>query len=424
MSGTVASRVSRLSKARPFWFLVSLLALAAVAAVVVPKAYALAFADDPCGEADDGSRVCPVGAVDTHYSIQLKGRSGCEPYHKFRVLSGSLPPGLSLASSGQLSGTPTHAGGWRAYLEVSDQGPEDGGPEWCTVVKQSEREFLFVIQAGLVVATASTPEAALGAPYSTTLTAAMKTGPDQTQPTPSPATWSVVDGQLPPGLALAANGVIAGTPTAQGAYGFTVRATLASGASATRPLAIEVRAAPLTLAAPQAISRTEVGLLVRIPLGVTGGTPPYTWTLAGGALPTGVALTPAGVILGKPTEAGIFRFTASVNDAGGQSLSHSSVLRVAPRLAIAFITTRPTGVVGRRYRARIPATGGVAPRQWSIVRGQLPPGITIHRQRGLLTGTPRRPGRYRAWIRVEDALGVRSTRAVVINVIAPRKRTR
>ena len=52
--------------------------------------------------------------------------------------------------------------------------------------------------------------------------------------------YSIVGGQLPPGLNLSPSGQLSGTPYAEGTYGFTVRAVSWSGASATRNDAIPV----------------------------------------------------------------------------------------------------------------------------------------------------------------------------------------
>ena len=46
--------------------------------------------------------------------------------------------------------------------------------------------------------------------------------------------WSLASGTLPAGLTLAPNGVISGTPTQGGLFGFTVQAN-ATGAACTRP---------------------------------------------------------------------------------------------------------------------------------------------------------------------------------------------
>lgn len=52
--------------------------------------------------------------------------------------------------------------------------------------------------------------------------------------------YSVVGGQLPPGLNLSPSGRLSGTPYAEGTFGFTVRAVSWSGQSAQRDYAIPV----------------------------------------------------------------------------------------------------------------------------------------------------------------------------------------
>lgn len=414
-SGTVASRVTRPTLRLQH---VLALALAAAAAIVaVPSAAGLGFNDTPCIESGpSGVRVCPSGTVDTPYSLQITARAGCEPYHTFRLLSGALPPGLEISSSGLISGTPTTAGTYLFYLEVADIGPDEGGPEWCTVVKRSEREFSIAIGAGLAITTTSAPAGTTGSPYSLALAAAAKLGPETFASLPAAPTWSV-EGALPPGLALnAETGLIAGTPTADGTYTFTVRASLPDGRSATRTLAIEVRTA-LAIVPPEEIPPAEVGVPVRVQLGATGGRPGYTWSLSSGSLPDGVALTAAGRIAGRPLVPGTFRFTATVTDAGGQSASYSGVLRVVPRLAIVRpLALRPV-VVGRFLRLRVVTTGGVAPTTWTLM-GALPPGLRFDAATVTLSGIPRAPGRFRVTLLATDALGVKAKRSYLLVVLA------
>ncbi|MDR2687883.1 MAG: putative Ig domain-containing protein [Oscillospiraceae bacterium] len=82
------------------------------------------------------------------------------------------------------------------------------------------------------ITTASLPGGAVGTPYSVTLAA---TG-DAT------ITWTLDGGALPGGLSLSTAGVISGTPTASGAFTFTVKAANAAG-SAAKTLSIAVSAA-------------------------------------------------------------------------------------------------------------------------------------------------------------------------------------
>jgi Domain of unknown function (DUF4082)/Putative Ig domain len=62
-------------------------------------------------------------------------------------------------------------------------------------------------------------------------------------------------------------------------------------------------------------------------LAATGGTTPYTWSLASGTLPAGLSLSTAGTISGTPTTAGSYPFTVQVKDAAAHSVS--APLRIA-----------------------------------------------------------------------------------------------
>jgi hypothetical protein len=107
-----------------------------VALVVVPSAAALRFPDD--------SYFVPAGVVGSRYSHQFKGDGGCGPAlpYQFRILNGGLPPGLSLASNGLVSGTPRQAGSWSFWVELSDQDPPSAS--WCRPAR-SEREFTIEV---------------------------------------------------------------------------------------------------------------------------------------------------------------------------------------------------------------------------------------------------------------------------------------
>lgn len=62
---------------------------------------------------------------------------------------------------------------------------------------------------------------------------------------------------------------------------------------------------------------------------MNGGRPPFTFSLANGALPAGLALDPAtGIITGQPTSRGEFQFTLSVRDALGRSTSRAFTLLI------------------------------------------------------------------------------------------------
>lgn len=61
----------------------------------------------------------PVGRVGLRYVTRLVASGGTTPYH-WKVISGSLPPGLRLAANGRISGTPTTSGRTRLIMRAQD----------------------------------------------------------------------------------------------------------------------------------------------------------------------------------------------------------------------------------------------------------------------------------------------------------------
>lgn len=82
---------------------------------------------------------------------------------------------------------------------------------------------------------------------------------------------------LPPGLALSAAGVISGTPTTAGVYGFSVVATDANGdQSAPQPLTITV--VPAVTVTVTGLPGAVVGQPYTFTLTASGGTAPFSWS--------------------------------------------------------------------------------------------------------------------------------------------------
>jgi large repetitive protein len=378
-------------------------------------AHALAFDDAaPCPVTIDNGApllVCPSGSIGNPYSLQVKARGGCEPSFVIRLVNGSLPPGLSISSSGLISGTPTQAGSYRFWLEVHDVGPAEGGPSWCTVPKDAEREFKLSIDSALQLVTNSIPQnASVGVPYTTTLQAALVTDPSNPTPiAPETLTWSVVGGALPPGLTLA-NGVISGTPTTEGSYQFQIQAALDASRKHFQTYSLTVRQPLKVVAAkPLATSPTptvwEVDLPFSAKLTPSGGSGTYTTALGAGSLPTGLTLGPDGTISGTPSAAGVFSAAVRFTDTEGRTLDYAAHFGIAGRLAVSTVALKP-GKVGRLYRARLATTGGVPVKKWKVLAGPLPKGLHFDPTLGTLSGTPTKAGRYRVTFQVTDGLKV------------------
>jgi hypothetical protein len=103
-----------------------------------------------------------------------------------------------------------------------------------------------------------------------------------------------------------------GLATAVSAGTTSISAALAGVTNGTT---LTVTAAPLAIVTTSLPSGVLNGAYSAT-LAASGGTMPYTWSIASGSLPTGLTLnTSSGAITGTPTAAGSFSFTARVSDA-------------------------------------------------------------------------------------------------------------
>lgn len=130
----------------------------------------------------------------------------------------------------------------------------------------------------------------------------------------TPYIWSLVNGSLPLGLSMS-SGVISGTPTVGGTSDFTVRVTDAAGSIADKPLRLAIIATTFQITTESPLPPATRKAAYSAPLIATGGTTPYTWSIASGKLPPGLSLnSTSGVINGKASKAGISIFTVKVAD--------------------------------------------------------------------------------------------------------------
>ncbi len=105
--------------------------------------------------------------------------------------------------------------------------------DWVLVIDDTSRLFPppGSTVTSLQIVSSLLPAGGQGAPYAAQLIANGGT---------TPYSWSVISGALAPGLSLATNGLISGTPAAAGAFGFTVGVTDASSATVTQAFALTV----------------------------------------------------------------------------------------------------------------------------------------------------------------------------------------
>jgi hypothetical protein len=311
----------------------------------------------------------------------------------------------------------------------------------------------------LTIITTSLPNGTAGVSYSQTLQAVGGTGS---------YTWSIVEGAaaLPPGLSLnTGTGLISGTPTAGGTYGFTAQVDdgsthvdlalsitvnvvlqkLVGADDATASLSLG--AGYMSLTRFQAVAtgnvvtfkvKSDKSANVKVAIyddssgepgalknAVDTGTPIVTgWnniTIASTPVIAGtyywLAIDSDTTIYSAMSSiGGNIRYKSAPysgftfpNPAGTGFSSGSGVIvllagwgSVTPAALTITTTSLPDGTRGIPYSQTLQATGGTGSYTWSLFSGSLPPGLGPITSGGLISGTPTTAGPYSFTARVDD----------------------
>jgi uncharacterized protein YhjY with autotransporter beta-barrel domain len=328
-----------------------------------------------------------VPKVATAYSQQLTASGGVAPY-AYTVSAGSLPAGLTLSSSGLLSGTPTAGGSFTATVQAADAHQFTGTQSYTLVVSS----------ATVSLTPATLPNPTAEAVYTTTLTAAGGT---------APYTFSVSSGTLPAGLSLnAATGVLSGTTNVTGSFTFSLRASDSStgaGApfSAANSYTVTVSAPTITVT-PGTLPAATVATAYSQQLSASGGVGPYAYTVSSGSLPAGLTLSSSGLLSGTPTAGGSFTLNVQAADAHLFTGTQSYTLTVASATVSLTPASLPNPTAEAAYSATLTATGGTAPYSYAVV-GTLPVGLSLNTATGVLSGTTNVAGSFPFSIKATDS---------------------
>jgi hypothetical protein len=365
--------------------------------------YTISMTSGPAPLAVSSTTPAPV-IMGTSYTWTATTSGGSGGPVTWAVTSGTLPTGLSLATDGTVSGTATAVGSSAVTLTATDS------------TTSASATVTFHVYDPVTVTDATLPSGIVGSAYSTALSSSA--GASATWSVPSPST-------APPGLTLASNGTLSGTPTTAGTWSFTARAyDPASTTSATMTVSLAVVPKVAVTHAPLADATT--GVAWSDSFDAPGGTGTSTWSISAGSLPPGLSVTPTGAstatVSGTPTAAGSYAFTLSATNAATAASASSTAsiplsLRVADPLLVTTSTV-PDAVPGVAYTATIGARGGVGPLTFSMTAGSvLPTGVSLS-SGGVLSGTAATVGDYPLGVTVTDSRGVPATGTLTLSVVA------
>ncbi|WP_198513201.1 Ig domain-containing protein, partial [Brucella pituitosa] len=340
------------------------------------------------------------GQVGSAYNQKLTASGGVAPYTFISGDTSKFPPGVSLSSSGVLSGSPTATGTYKFWVGAHDANGDGAHSSDGSSQTNGWREYSVTIEARTItVGPSNIPDTRVGDTYDLQFTASGGVGS---------YTYSRKSGSLPNGLSLSSSGRLTGRATVTGDFKFVVEAKDSSGNTGTRNSQIVVSPAPVNISISPSIPDTRVGKSYSQQLSASGGSSPYSYSISSGSLPAGISLSSSGLLSGAATTAGKFDFTIKATDRNNDTGTKSTYIKVEAKATVTINpTTLPNGKVGKAYDAQtLNASGGATPYTYKEYdKAKQPAGLTLNSSTGVFSGTPTKAGTYKFWLGATDKNG-------------------
>ena len=253
----------------------------------------------------------------SNYSQTLSATGGTTP-HTWTVSSGSLPAGLAISGS-TISGKPTTTGTSTFTVKVEDSSsPKKSATKQLSIRVATQAASVVISN---VVSTNITNTSAVitwttdkpsntQVTYGPTTAYGSNTSLNSTQVT----NHSITVTSLTPGTTYNYQAVSSVT-------GFTARSsnnTFKTTGTSTQPISITT----------SSLSDATQNSNYSQSLSASGGTAPHVWSVSAGSLPSGLTLSSAGTISGKPTTTGTSTFTVKVEDSSSPKQSATKQLSI------------------------------------------------------------------------------------------------
>ena len=376
-----------------------------------------------------------VGTVGIPFSRQLLATGGTTPY-AWSLVSGSLPAGLTLNPGGLISGTPTDTGTSEFTVQVTDAQSTSvqKALSITTITPATGYDSLFISQNvpatlqpnQLFVATIKWLNTG-----STVWNGASGFAINSQNPSNNVAwggnTVPWFGSPVPPGGEIE---VVfqAFAPSHSGFYNFQwqlVQQGVGFFGQMSTNLNITVgnpaEPPPISIGGSSSMSAVK-GTSFTNAMTATGGTPPYSWQVATGALPGGISLnSTTGMLAGTPTTSGSFVATIQVTDSRSQTAQKAITFAVTdtalPPVVISTATLTPA-TKGAPFNQQLSATGGKPPYTWTVTSGALPGGLALAAATGIISGTPSAAGSFTFIVTATDSESRIASKAFSLNVTA------
>jgi hypothetical protein len=319
--------------------------------------------------------------------------------------TGALPSGVTLSSSGVLSGTPASGtqGSYPIVITASNGVSPNATQNFTLTVQQPA-------PTAPTITSATSTTFTVGTAGTFTVTA-----------TGFPAPTFSETGALPSGVTLSSSGVLSGTPASgtQGPYPIVITASNGVSPNATQNFTLTVGLAPAITSANN--TTFTVGTAGAFTVTATGSpAPTFSET---GPLPTGVTLSSAGVLSGTPGAGtgGTYPITITAQNGATPNATQNFTLTVNQAAAITS-ANMATFTVGSNGTFTVTTTGSPKP-TLSIPNGSLPANLTFT-DNGDGTATikgipaPATGGNYGFAITAHNGVGTDATQNFTLNVTA------
>jgi hypothetical protein len=280
-----------------------------------------------------------AGGAHDYYGYIIANNSEPTGTDTFTLVSGALPPGLSMpatynATNTVINGVASQPGTFTFAVQAADT------DEGISSVQTYQITVNPAVPDHLVCSPATNGgtltngvcvlgDATVGQPYEGFILTSDNSG----------GTFSITAGGLPPGLSMpsqygASGTIVGGTPKKQGTFTFTVVGTDQHG----QPLGPQIysitvdKAAPLTISFPATCCNPgTVAQSYLQNFALSGGVGPFSAAITAGQLPPGLTLsgTPPLSITGTPTAKGTFTFTFTATDSTGAHATETGGITIS-----------------------------------------------------------------------------------------------